>query len=468
MANEPKKGISKALKTFFGVGDAGFSFMANIETYYFNYFLTNVAQFSVGVTATITTIASTVDMLLSWVYGIFLNTVRAPKWGRYRSWLVLVPWIVPFLYAFQFIRINDGPAAVVVIILATITSHIAWNIPYTANMTMIGIAASNAEERAALSSSRSVWTSLARVGYSYIGPGFVAFIAATVGQKYSYGACAFCFACLMVAGYYAHFKMFEGYEETGDEERARLAAQGGGEKKAAGPKVNIGTFLKSNVYLLVVIIANTLASVFSFVLGGMAAYYFEFVAGQKGLTSTYLLISNLFAVAGSYLARKIVSQFSTKTAALIAYGASAALMIIAYMLRGSVWAVIWIVSIGQFFYMMSMAITPVLYSNCAIYSEWQTGINAMGAIMGFSTIPIKVGVVLRGLLIAAVLAAAGYSAEAAAAGVTQQMSDGLAFGFMIVPAITAAAAFLCILLFFKLDDDAVDKYQKEIAARKAA
>ena len=35
MSDQPKterKGISKALKTFFGVGDFGFSFMTNIET----------------------------------------------------------------------------------------------------------------------------------------------------------------------------------------------------------------------------------------------------------------------------------------------------------------------------------------------------------------------------------------------------------------------------------------------------
>lgn len=40
-----KKPISKGLKTFFGVGDLGFNWMTNIETYYYAYFLTNIAQF---------------------------------------------------------------------------------------------------------------------------------------------------------------------------------------------------------------------------------------------------------------------------------------------------------------------------------------------------------------------------------------------------------------------------------------
>lgn len=41
-----KKGLSNALKYFFGVGDAGFVLMSNIETFYFMTFLTDLAQFS--------------------------------------------------------------------------------------------------------------------------------------------------------------------------------------------------------------------------------------------------------------------------------------------------------------------------------------------------------------------------------------------------------------------------------------
>ena len=85
------------------------------------------------------------------------------KWGRYRSWLVVIPWLVPFLYAFQFVRVGSGTAAVVIIIAATITSHIAWNIPFVANISMINMASKTPEDRMALSSSRAIWQSLGRV-----------------------------------------------------------------------------------------------------------------------------------------------------------------------------------------------------------------------------------------------------------------------------------------------------------------
>ena len=54
--------------------------------------------------AFINSIFSIVDACLSWIYGGILNGTKAKKWGRYRSWLILVPWVLPFLYAFQFIR----------------------------------------------------------------------------------------------------------------------------------------------------------------------------------------------------------------------------------------------------------------------------------------------------------------------------------------------------------------------------
>ena len=41
-----KKGLSTALKNFFGVGDAGFVLMSNVETFYFMTFLTNFANFA--------------------------------------------------------------------------------------------------------------------------------------------------------------------------------------------------------------------------------------------------------------------------------------------------------------------------------------------------------------------------------------------------------------------------------------
>ena len=78
---EPKK-ISGSLKKFFGVGDFGFTLMSNIDTFYASYFFTNIAKFSTGIVAVMTTISAVVDAILSMMYGAFMNKGKAKKWGR--------------------------------------------------------------------------------------------------------------------------------------------------------------------------------------------------------------------------------------------------------------------------------------------------------------------------------------------------------------------------------------------------
>jgi GPH family glycoside/pentoside/hexuronide:cation symporter len=84
-----KKKLSFSLKYLFGVGDAGFKLMSNIETFYFTFFLTNVALFATELVALIQSIVSLVELCLSWIYGGILNSTKSNEVGRYRSWLIV-------------------------------------------------------------------------------------------------------------------------------------------------------------------------------------------------------------------------------------------------------------------------------------------------------------------------------------------------------------------------------------------
>ena len=95
------KPLSSALKFWYGIGDFGFTLMTNVETFYFNAFLTNVAGFTTAMAGTIASITSIVDACLSWIYGGIINAVKPGKFGRYRTWLILLTWLVPFIFAFQ-------------------------------------------------------------------------------------------------------------------------------------------------------------------------------------------------------------------------------------------------------------------------------------------------------------------------------------------------------------------------------
>ena len=462
MSNNSKKPLSKALKLFYGVGDCGFTLMSNVESYFFNFFLTNLASFDLGIVTAITTISSTVDACLSWIYGAILNSIKPKKWGRYRSWLVLLPWIVPFLYAFQFIKIGNGIVSAVIVTVAAIASHVVWNFPYVANVSMISVAGATPDDRAQLSSTRAAWANFSKIIFSYVGVPLASVFAGIVGETNQYGAVAFVLAWVMVVLYFAHFKMFDGYEEVSTEDVQETKKD---TTKTSG--MDLVRALLQNPSLIALMIADLSKWAFNFIVSGIAMYYFTYVAKDAGLLTTYILISNIFCVVGSYLAKSVAKKFSTRTGTIGTFILMAAVMIAANFLYTNVWLVVFLMSLAQLGYGIAYACTPALYSDTIIYSEWKTGKNATGWISGLQNVPLKVGVMLRGISISACLAIAHFTPGMDASQATVELQKGICLGFMIIPACALLLSAVILLFGFKITREKVEQYRAEIDARRA-
>ena len=462
MSNNSKKPLSKALKLFYGVGDCGFTLMSNVESYFFNFFLTNLASFDLGIVTAITTISSTVDACLSWIYGAILNSIKPKKWGRYRSWLVLLPWIVPFLYAFQFIKIGNGIVSAVIVTVAAIASHVVWNFPYVANVSMISVAGATPDDRAQLSSTRAAWANFSKIIFSYVGVPLASVFAGIVGETNQYGAVAFVLAWVMVVLYFAHFKMFDGYEEVSTEDVQETKKD---TTKTSG--MDLVRALLQNPPLIALMIADLSKWAFNFIVSGIAMYYFTYVAKDAGLLTTYILISNIFCVVGSYLAKSVAKKFSTRTGTIGTFILMAAVMIAANFLYTDVWLVVFLMSLAQLGYGIAYACTPALYSDTIIYSEWKTGKNATGWISGLQNVPLKVGVMLRGISISACLAIAHFTPGMDASQATVELQKGICLGFMIIPACALLLSAVILLFGFKITREKVEQYRAEIDARRA-
>lgn len=462
-----KKKLNKGLLLFFGVGDLGFNWMTNIETYYFAFFLTNVAQFPMALVTMIQTVGSVIDAALSWVYGIMLNKIKPLKWGRYRSWLIVLPWVVPILYLFQFKNFGTGMGAAIIVILGCVTSHIAWNIPYVANMAMVNVASSSADDRNALSSVRTLWTYLARMTYSYVGPGLVAFFTAKLGEHNAYAATAFAFGAIMAALYLAHFVLFKGYEESGEEEMARMAKEAAGKKESGKKQAGIGAAIASNPQILGVLGSYLFYMMYSFCFSAFAVYYGNYIALDPGFLPKFLLISNVTGVIGSVVCRKVAKKLSSKGTYSMALLCIAVLYFASYMFRNTPIVVIILMSCGGFFAAFVTSMTIPMLANCSIYSEYKTGVNCTGAVMGFLNVPIKIAVIGRGLLISTVLSITGFNASIAVEEASEAVKNGIAAGFTIIPAILLLVALVIILLGYRLKDSDIEGYSAEIAKRRA-
>lgn len=461
MAKEKKK-LSKSLRRFYGVGDLGFNWMTNTEAYFFQFFLTNIAQFTLPIVTMITTVTSTVDACLSWLYGAILNSTKPMKWGRYRSWLVVIPWIVPILYFFQFLKVGSGMLAVIIIIVGNITSHIAWNIPFVANAAMISVASPDPQDRIVLSAIRATWGSAGIVLFSYVGPFAISMFSVALGEKYSYAATAFLFGAIMAALYFAHFKMFKGYEDTEDE----LSDEG--KKKADKSKTKAGDLIKTlfqNPPLLVFLIAEFTRCLSFSLIRGMTVYYFTYVVKNVPLMASYLFATTILSVIGAYINKYIAGKITSKNAYTLCIIFMFVGPLIAYFFYGNLAVVIVAMSLYQLGNGCTDSAAAALYADIIVYSEWKTGKNAAGWIMGLQNVPIKLGIVLRGIIISACLAAGSFSANMDVSAVTPQLVDAVRWGFMLIPAAICLVGTLAFTFGYRITQEKVEQYQAEIDRR---
>ena len=459
------KPLSKALKFWYGAGDFGFTLMTNVETFYFNAFLTNVAGFSTAMAGTIASITSIVDACLSWIYGGIINAVKPGKFGRYRTWLILLTWLVPFIFAFQFIRVSDNDV-LSAICAAFIVSHIIWNLPYCANAAMVSIAGGTPQGRAQLASNRATWNNLSGVLFSYAFTGLTAVLAAVMPEsKLTYAVCAFVFGLVMVAGYFIHFKVTDGYEEIEDPNAPKATS------KTATPK-DMAKALVENPPLLLLVIADLAKWIVKFLVASSAVYYFVYVMGT-GLQANYMLLANLMGVIGAFAARFIAKKLTNRGAMIAAYAWMAAFMIIAYFMYATPVVVFVLMILGQFGYGVAYAASPALYADTAVFARWKSGKDSTGFIMGLQNVPLKIGVLVKSVLLNTALALAGYDAykqaivdkTIAPADLPATLKQGVCGAFSLWSGIFCAIGLLILVFGFKLTKEKVDQYQAEIDAR---
>lgn len=458
-----KKPLSKALKTFYGVGDLGFSMMTSVELYLFVFFMTNVAKFPLPLVALIGSITSIVDAVLSPFYGAIISGVKPMKWGRNRSWMLIAPPFVVVLYMFQYTKIGSDTMAAVFICLGFILSHILWNIAWVANVSLIPALASTPEERGLLASRRGTYTSLAGVFFSYIGsPLAIGIGVATGNAVLGYTAVAGIMALCMMIGYWIIFRLTDGYEGGAVEQASAGKPQ---------EKVPASVMLKSlgqNPHLIMLLIADFFRYMANFIMTAAAAYYFTYVAQNMALLPLYLLLSSITAVIGAFLAAPLSKAFSNRTTSIICLFATAGALIIGKFVGMNLIMFFVAVLIARAVLGVLAATMVALYSDSAVYSEWKTGMNAAPFIMGLMTLSLKVAVISRGTVIPIVLAAVGFTAGADPATASDALKGGVIDVFLFIPGICMLVSAVLLPLGYKLTREKLVQYQKEIDDRKRA
>ncbi|KPU42311.1 melibiose carrier protein [Oxobacter pfennigii] len=458
-----KKPLSKAIKTFYGVGDLGFSLMTSVELYLFVFFLTNVAKFSLPMVALIGSVTSIVDAVLSPFYGAIISGTKPMKWGRNRSWMLIAPPAVVVLYMFQYTKIGPEPVAAFLVCAGFILSHIIWNIAWVGNVSLISVLANNPEERGLLASRRATYSALAGVFYSYIGSPLAQWLGVVTGNEVlGYSLLAGIMAATMLIGYWTVFKITDGYEV--EENTAKSSAAPKAEKVSGGVMLKM---VFQNPPLLVLLLGDFFRYMVNFIMTAAAAYYFTYVAQNMALLPVYLLIGAIAQVIGSYASGPVAKALSSRNATVVGLFGLAASLILCKFVAMNVTMFFVVVSVVRFFLGVLTAVMVALYSDVSVYGEWKTGKNATPFIMGLMNLSLKSAVIARGTIIPIVLSAAGFVAGADPATASLELKNAVINVFLFIPGIFALISALILAIGYRLTKEKLAGYQAEIDKRKA-
>lgn len=469
------KPLSTGLKVFYGVGDFGFNIMNSVENYYFVFFLTNCAMLDPALAGIVSTVGSVIDAIVGWLWGAIINTIKPMRWGRYRSWLLIVPWIVPILFALDYWKFSDNPVVTAVLItIFYVASHCTWDFPYVANVSMIAVVGKTPEDRAHLASTRGMWSNASKILFAYIFPPVAMLGATLLGQQnvgaspaYNYAFAAFVFGCCFAALYNVHFALTKGYEkEYTKEELAnwKTAKKGDKDSNSAG---DLGRSIAQNPNVIFLMLGDVAKWIFNFVVSGTAVYYFTYVAFDPAMLANYIFATNVGTVVGAYLGGPIAKALKgSKNAVIAAFVLMICMLLVSRFMYTQMMVVVVCMTIAQAGYGLIYAVIPAMYGDCVVYSEWKTGKNSAGWISGLQVLPLKIGFFARGVVIPAILGAAGFVAGMTADQSTPALQEGIINGWFVLPAILCVISLLILVFGYRINNDVLAKCQTEIAQRE--
>ena len=453
-----KKPTSKAALRWWGVSSIGVQLMNNMDSTFFTYFLTDVAMFPVALSGMIMTATSTIGLVLSIFVGAFIGMIKPMKWGRLRSYQLVLPPITLLFFALQYTSFGNGLSAAIFMIAVHLIGHFLSTVTYTADFAMVQEIAATPQDRMKLNSNRMVGSNIGRLVTSYAVPTFVAMVQGIVTEQRAYFILAILFSLVAMLLFFVHFKLGDGYENQ----------FGGGVKADENLKIKdiINAFV-TNKYLLVIILSDLSSNVGSFVIPALNVYYYKYVAPTMpnvGL-ATHLMCSSVMGLIGAYVAGKVGKKANKKKPILLtAYASVVGLLIVSYLVsmkNAYIFFVCQIIMQGVVGF--TQPIESDIYMDVAVYHEWKTGKNCTAFIMGLLTIPLKISGVVKSFAITFLLTSVGYVAGMEA---TAEMMQGITKGYIQAPLIAPIIGIVVLGLFFNLNSKDVEKMQAEVNERR--
>ena len=203
-----------------------------------------------------------------------------------------------------------------------------------------------------------------------------------------------------------------------------------------------------------------------------AAFYLKYYvpsgeeAGLWWMDRTSLLITLGFVgqLFGAMLVPTFLKAFDKRSLMIFMCALNAAVLAGCYFVPpGSYWIITAFHVVSIFTFGVMITLLFAMYTDCAQYGEWKSGVNSAGLTVSASMFSLKSGSAIGVALPAFILAAFGFVANEIQ---TTEAIQGIRIMFNVVPAAFFALAGL-LVVFYRLDGKTVRRIEAELLTRRS-
>ena len=419
---------------------------------YINIFMTENLLYSAALMGTVLLAARLIDLVVALISGGIIEKSRL-KWGKFRSWIILLRFVVFGGCVIQFSDTSMLPTGtkVIITILGYIMLHCSMAFLQTAQFGILSaMAGSDMEDRNTLSIRSGQAMAAAMILTSAVTLPFIQFLTPIVGNSNAYLISATIYAGVFVIGATVLAKASAPYDPP------RLKTENS-DVKTASVKEMIQSVIV-NKQLLVYISSSSLFYIGMMLFQGLAAYYFMYVLGNFLLMSVSMTATTVFSLAASIIGPKIGMKLGKKNAMVTGLFVYAAGSIgIALFARSSLVIFIALSCVNSLGMYIFTGFGPNYVIDTGEYGFYKTRKDNRAVALGMMNMPMKVGMMIGGSLAGYGLQIIGYTA-----GMVSTTEFAVKFMWLLggVPAIFYAGAAIIMMLGYRITDEDAAIYAK--------
>lgn len=449
--------LSNTRKLSFGVGALGKDLCYAIISYFLMIYFTDTVGLTPLFVGNLFLVARVWDAFNDPMMGFVVDNTRT-RWGKFRPWILIGTVLNAVILIFLFRR----PELEGVALYAYYSvMYILWGMTYTVMdipyWSMLPSLSSTKEERDSMSVIPRIFASTAWL--------LMGAFALKLVDKLGGGDTAKGYASLAVL-IAVIFLITSIITVVFVKDRSSREAASGNKAERTTIKAAlhvIGANDQLKVYIGVVLAYNLVVQL----AGGIAIYYFKYVAGAEGLYAVFTTAAS-FAEIGALFAFPVLSRFMSKKQVFAIASFSPAVGLVALIISGLVVPtnVPIIVICGVLFKFgsgLTLGATTVMLADVIDYGEVKLGTRNESIVASFQTLLVKTASAVAGWLIGVGLTIVGYVANAEQ---TASTIMGMRILIGVVPSIITVLAFVIYVKGYKLEGAYLEDIMKQLSEKK--